>query len=98
MMDNIRQFFWFRVGTRIFAGLFLSILAARLRAEVDWQREQGFWAFKTPERHCAPHVNQAFWPAQTIDFFILAKLEANDLSPSQQAAPRELLRRITFDL
>src|SRR5580765_614552 len=66
--------------------------------EIDWGKEQQFWSFQVPQRHCTPKVTHTAWPAQTIDFFTLSRLESNDLSASPLESPRELIRRIAFDL
>jgi hypothetical protein len=98
------QFWSLRFGhsldVRIWSLLILATLSmAKVSgASIDWQKEQQFWSFKAPERHSTPHVEHAVWPVQSIDYFILSKLESNKLSPSAPAAPRELIRRLTFDL
>ena len=38
------------------------------------------------------------WPNQPLDYFVLARLEQTNLSPSPEADPRTLVRRATFDL
>ena len=62
------------------------------------QAEKDHWAFRPPTRPAIPTVRRAEWIRTPIDAFILAKLEANGLSPSPQADKRTLLRRVTFDL
>ena len=56
------------------------------------------WSFIPPSRPKLPSVNQDQWPKNPIDFFILARLEAEGLTPSHEAAPETLLRRIHLDL
>src|SRR5439155_17750344 len=43
-------------------------------------------------------VKNSAWCSEPIDAFILARLEAADLSPSPSAEKRTLIRRLTFDL
>ena len=43
-------------------------------------------------------VEQAAWPKHAIDHFVLAKLEAQKLSPSATADRYRLIRRVSLDL
>jgi hypothetical protein len=56
------------------------------------------WSFRPVQRPAVPAVKQADWVANPIDAFILAKLEANGLTPNPAAPPRALLRRLHYDL
>ena len=56
------------------------------------------WAFQPPRRVPPPPVKRADWPKNEIDRFVLARLEAHNLSPSTDADRRTLIRRLTFDL
>ena len=56
------------------------------------------WAFKAPIRPAVPAVQNRRWPANPIDHFILAKLEAEKLAPAVEADRTTLLRRISLDL
>jgi len=56
------------------------------------------WAFQPIQSPPIPSVKNKRWPKTTVDRFILAKLEANNISPSPMADKRTLLRRATFDL
>ncbi len=56
------------------------------------------WAFKRPRKSAPPEVQHAAAVRSDIDRFVIAKLEAAGLSPSPQAPPRALLRRLYFDL
>ena len=47
---------------------------------------EGHWAFEPPVRPALPLVKNRDWCRNPIDFFILAKLEANGLEPSPEAA------------
>ena len=72
-----------------------------LRRWIDQGAEyQKHWAFVPPVKREPPQVsaeNQA-WVKTPIDAFILAQLEANELSPAPQADKRPLCRRAYFDL
>ena len=56
------------------------------------------WAFRPPVRPAVPPVRAADWARNPIDRFILARLEAEGLSPSPEADPVTLLRRLSLDL
>ena len=62
------------------------------------EKAKTHWAFKRLQEVAVPVVEDATLPQTPIDNFILAKLEAAKLAPQQPAAPRELIRRINFDL
>src|SRR2546429_1300794 len=75
-------------------------------AEIDLIRrwiQQGarytpHWAFLKPERPPLPGVKMKSWPRNAIDFFILAKLEKNELKHSPPADRYTLIRRLALDL
>jgi hypothetical protein len=56
------------------------------------------WAFDPPRRPPLPAVRDSRWPRNGIDRFILARLEAEGLTPSAEAPKETLLRRVTLDL
>jgi cytochrome c553 len=63
------------------------------------------WAFTPPVRHPAPELSATFdpalreiWSASAIDRFIGSELGKAGLLPSPEAAPRELIRRLSYDL
>ncbi len=56
------------------------------------------WSFVVPARPPLPEVEDAAWPRNEIDRFVLARLEAEGLRPSPEADRATLLRRVTFDL
>jgi mono/diheme cytochrome c family protein len=58
----------------------------------DW------WAFQPVRRPATPQVKQQQWPRNDVDRFVLAKLEAQQLSPSPEADRRTFIRRLSFDL
>jgi hypothetical protein len=57
-----------------------------------------FWSFQVPQKPAPPAVKKSDWPANDIDRFILAKLEANGLQPATDADDATFLRRLSFDL
>jgi hypothetical protein len=54
--------------------------------------------FQSPRRPVAPAVKDKAWIVNSIDGFILARLEAEGLTPAPRADKLRLLRRVTFDL
>ncbi|NBR04232.1 MAG: DUF1553 domain-containing protein [Planctomycetes bacterium] len=60
--------------------------------------DKSHWAFQAPKNRPLPTVKNSPWTTNPIDFFILEKLEAKQLSPSQPATKEHLIRRVTLDL
>jgi mono/diheme cytochrome c family protein len=62
--------------------------------------EQGrrFWSFQPVQDRAVPQVRSETWPLNSVDNFVLARLEVAGVSPSPPAGGRTLLRRVTFDL
>ena len=56
------------------------------------------WSFVAPQRPMVPRINAVEWSRHPIDNFVLNKIERFEMSPSVQAAPSELIRRVTLDL
>ncbi len=59
---------------------------------------QEFWAKRPVADPPVPEVARKDWPLAPLDRFILARLEAERIAPSPDAAPAVLLRRVYFDL
>lgn len=56
------------------------------------------WAFQPVSRPTAPAVKNADWCVNSVDKFILAKLEEKQMLPAPPASKEALLRRAYFDL
>ena len=56
------------------------------------------WSFEPPKSPALPAVKNAGWPVNEIDRFILARLEAEGLTPEPEAGKTTLIRRVTLDL
>ena len=56
------------------------------------------WAFVPPEQPTLPQVDDIDWPRNPIDHFVLARLQREELTPSEEADRATLLRRATLDL
>jgi hypothetical protein len=73
---------------------------ARLRQWIAEGAEYSeHWSFQElPESVEVPAVQDEAWPRQTLDRFVLARLEEEGLQPTSRAEPLRLLRRLTLDL
>ncbi len=56
------------------------------------------WSFQTPKRTVPPAIRNTIWPKNSIDNFVLAKLEKEGVEPSPRAGKAMLIRRLSFDL
>jgi mono/diheme cytochrome c family protein len=56
------------------------------------------WAFEPVVRPTEPHVKQSSWVRNSIDAFVLERLEKAGLQPAAPASKTSLLRRVYFDL
>ena len=59
---------------------------------------ENHWAFQPVREPPIPLVKNSDWVRTPIDAFVLARLEAASLAPSQPADRRTLIRRVTLDL
>jgi hypothetical protein len=69
-----------------------------VKSKIDLEAGRKFWSFIPPDTPNTPVVADNAWPRGEIDRFVLAKLEANNLSPVRDATRHELIRRTYFDL
>ena len=56
------------------------------------------WAFIPPQKTEFPKVKDKSWTKNTIDHFVLSKLEQEGIKPSPEADKETLLRRLSLDL
>ncbi len=75
-----------------------DVTAQLIKREINIEQGRQYWAFQPPQRRDAPAVKNAAWPAGDIDRFVLAKLEADGITPVADADPAVLIRRLYFDL
>jgi hypothetical protein len=59
---------------------------------------QTLWAFQPPVDPPVPAVQNLDWPLDPIDNFVLAKMEAANLQPANDADDAALVRRLYIDL
>ncbi|MCY3776696.1 MAG: DUF1549 domain-containing protein [Candidatus Aminicenantes bacterium] len=86
----------------------IALLADWVRMGAPWgmapnadqkaSETEGFWAFEPPVEPSLPQVRDVKWVRSPIDRYILARLEAEGLTPAPVADRRTLIRRATFDL
>ncbi|MFT5127362.1 MAG: hypothetical protein ACI8W8_000965 [Rhodothermales bacterium] len=68
------------------------------RGEIDLEAGREFWSFQPLRSPQAPSVRSSQWPRDPVDHFVLEKLEAAGLSPTEDASRRALIRRASYDL
>ncbi len=56
------------------------------------------WSFTAPKQSPLPKVKANHWARNSIDYFILHRLEKEKLKPAKEADRRTLIRRLSFDL
>src|SRR5262249_13801730 len=86
---------WVRLGAPWTPG---AVLAGPSDAGKVTPESRNYWAYRPPVRPEVPAVKNAAWVRTPIDAFILAKLEAQGLSPAAPAGRVALIRRVTYDL
>ncbi len=73
----------------------IELLRIWIKQGATWPEH---WAYRPPERHPVPIVEDSEWSPRWIDRFILARLENEGLRPSPDTDPVTLVRRLHFDL
>ncbi len=80
----------------------VALLKAWIDQGASWPEEMGgekkHWAYVKPARPALPGVQNRGWPRNSIDYFVLARLEQEKLKPSPEADPAILIRRVGLDL
>jgi len=80
----------------------MSLTDAQKQVLIRWIGEGAnyvpHWSFVAPKSPPLPHVQHSDWPNNPIDYFVLAKMEAEGLAPSPPAEKHALVRRVYLDL
>ncbi|PSR57170.1 hypothetical protein AHMF7605_04340 [Adhaeribacter arboris] len=56
------------------------------------------WSLVMPRKTALPAVKNKSWVKNSIDHFVLSKLEEKGLKPNPEASKETLIRRVSFDL
>ena len=75
-----------------------TVASVQAKSAIDWNKARDWWSFRPLAAPKAPSVKNSKWPANDVDRFILAKLEATKLKPAADVDQRALIRRATYDL
>ena len=75
-----------------------SMAAASTKKTIDFTAARQGWAFRPLQKATPPAVKQQDWPRKELDAFILAELEAKNLTPAADADRLTLMRRLSYDL
>ncbi|HUQ72101.1 MAG TPA: PSD1 and planctomycete cytochrome C domain-containing protein [Planctomycetaceae bacterium] len=73
----------------------IAVLRRWIAEGAPWEPH---WSFRPVHRPVPPPVEQSAWVRNPIDQFVLGRLESAALSPSPEAPPTMLVRRVFLDL
>ncbi|MDB5340559.1 MAG: Planctomycete cytochrome, partial [Planctomycetaceae bacterium] len=73
-------------------------LAAKPKYGISLEEGRKFWSYQPVTDPAVPTVKDQSWPRNSIDNFILHRMESAGVAPVSSADSRTLLRRVTFDL
>ena len=76
----------------------IALIRRWIEQGADWTEH---WSFVSPQKPELPNVSLVdglVWPRNEIDLFVLANLEQEKVSPSKEASPETLIRRLSLDL
>ena len=75
-----------------------TVAVVQAKSAIDWTKARDWWSLKPLTAPAVPAVKDSAWPANDVDRFTLAKMEAAGLKPAADAEARALIRRATYDL
>ncbi len=75
-----------------------SMAAASMKKTIDFTAARQGWAFRPLQKSALPTLKLQDWPRKELDAFILAELEAENLTPAADADRLTLMRRLSYDL
>ena len=73
----------------------INLLKRWIEQGAEWKAH---WSFLPPVAAVPPDVKNPSWPRNALDRFVLARLNAEQLTPAPEASKERLIRRLTFDL
>src|SRR6185436_19187795 len=71
-------------------------LVAKGSSSKDGGVGKNHWAFQPVKKPAIPTVQNTAWVKNPVDNFVLAKLEANEMTPNAPADKATLIRRVYF--
>jgi hypothetical protein len=86
------------LGTALLAAVVMLDARAVSLSAKDAKPASALWSLKPVRNPNPPRVKNSGWVRNSIDRFILAKLESERISPSPEADRPTLIRRLSFDL
>lgn len=66
--------------------------------DIDFAKARQGWAYRPHQNVSIPTISDPDWAKSEIDHFIRAKLDEEGQPPATDAAPRDLIRRLHYDL
>jgi hypothetical protein len=75
-----------------------GVAAAKKQTGLSIEEGKKFWCYQPVQKPAIPAVKNTAWPRADLDRFILAKIEAANLTPAPDASPEALIRRLYYDL
>ena len=73
----------------------IDVMRRWIEEGASWDQH---WSFKPIERPEVPAVTNEAWVRNSLDHFVLARLESDGLTPNPEADKRTLARRLALDL
>lgn len=73
----------------------VQLLGKWIKQGAEWKEH---WAFIKPKKAELPKISDKKWPQNEIDYFVLARLQKEGLSPEKEETKEKWLRRVSFDL
>ena len=71
---------------------------AKPKPKPEANKASEFWSLQPVQNPTPPEVQQADWPRDAVDKFVLSRVEKAGLAPAADAAPAFLVRRLYYDL
>ncbi|MEC8658682.1 MAG: DUF1549 and DUF1553 domain-containing protein [Verrucomicrobiota bacterium] len=75
---------------------FVSLLLCSI--SIGEEKQEKLWSLVYPDEPKIPEVDNINWVNNSVDSFILEKIESQDLQPSERANKHKLVRRAYLDL